>query len=214
VVRSRENFQRVYDLPENVIADKWLDAPALSRAKTLRALCLRAVKARGALTAAGVAEHYRIDGRTKSVQPHLDALAKTGDIECVEAEDTSKPFYIDPDAKKNTTSVLLSPFDNLLWDRAMLRRAWGFDHVMEIYKRPHERKYGYYVLPFLHGDRLMGRVDLKSERTEGALVARAVHREPGWDERADDALAKALARLARRIGLTDVRLVAPPPMRQ
>lgn len=208
VVRGRENFQRIYDIPQNVLPARVLDAPAPSEAETLRALSLRAVKARGALTAAGVAEHFRIDGRTKTVQPHLDALVKKGEILRVEPEDGGKPMYLDPDAREATASVLLSPFDNLVWDRAMLRRLWDFDHVMEIYKKPHDRKYGYYVLPFLHGDALVARVDVKSERAEGTLVARAVHRVEGarWSSATDDALAKALERLARGIGLSAAAL--------
>ncbi|HUR68465.1 MAG TPA: crosslink repair DNA glycosylase YcaQ family protein [Candidatus Thermoplasmatota archaeon] len=212
-VSGREGFQRVYDLPERVIPSKLLDAPAPSETETLRALCLRAVKARGVLTAAGVAEHFRIDGRTRTVQPHLDALARAGDVARAEPEDEGKPMYVDPDAKEGTASALLSPFDNLVWDRAFLRRAFGFDHVMEIYKRPHERVYGYYVLPFLHGDKLIARVDVKSERASGTLVARAVHRVEGapWSSGADDQLTKSLERLARTAGLERVRLAPAKP---
>ena len=78
--------------------------------------------------------------------------------------------------------MLLSPFDNLLWDRPFARRVLGFDHLIEVYKKEHERRYGYYVLPFLRRDRIVGRADLKSERGEGALVVKAFHREPGVRE--------------------------------
>ena len=202
-VCGREGFQRVYDLVENVIPAKHLDAPLPSERETLRAMCLRAVRARGALTAAGVAEHYRIAGRSATVQPHLEALAGEGELERAEAGGTT--FYVLPGTYPGgrNAATLLSPFDNLLWDRAMLRRVFGFDHVMEIYKRPHERKFGYYVLPLLVGDRLVGRVDAKAERAEGRLVARAVH----WEGEAhEDALAKALARLARTLGLKEAAL--------
>ncbi len=75
--------------------------------------------------------------------------------------------------------MLLSPFDNLLWDRPFARRVLGFDHLIEVYKQPHERRYGYYVLPFLRGDRIVGRADLKSERATGELVVKAFHLEEG-----------------------------------
>lgn len=103
------------------------------------------------------------------------------------------------------SGTLLSPFDNLLWDRAFVRRAFAFDHVMEIYKKPHERKYGYYVLPFLYGDRLVARLDLKSDRENGVLLVRALHWEPtARTEAAEDALERALDRLARSLGLEQV----------
>lgn len=212
-IRGRDGFQRVYDLPERVIPARVLAAPMPTARETLRALCLRAVRARGALTAAGVAEHFRIEGRAKTVRPHLEALAREGEIGRAEDE-RGRVWYLGEGegrdrarAGDGAPAVLLSPFDNLLWDRAMLRHVWGFDHVMEIYKRPHERRYGYYVLPFLMGDRLAGRVDLKAEREASTLVARRVHREPGWTSREEDGLAKALARLAWTLGLSaaDVR---------
>ena len=99
--------------------------------------------------------------------------------------------------------MLLSPFDNLLWDRPFARRVLGFDHLIEVYKKEHERRYGYYVLPLLWRDRIVGRADLKSERGEGALVVKAFHREPGVRASAalDDALDRALDRLRRACGL-------------
>jgi uncharacterized protein YcaQ len=103
-------------------------------------------------------------------------------------------------------AVLLTPFDNLLWDRPFARRILGFDHLIEVYKPAPQRRYGYYVLPFLRGDRIVGRADLKSERQEGRLVVRAFHREDGVRRSGalDDALDRALDRLARTIGLAEV----------
>jgi len=96
--------------------------------------------------------------------------------------------------------VLLSPFDNLVWDRAFLERVFGFRHVIEVYKREHERVYGYYVLPLLRRDRLVGRADLKHDRAEGVLRVKAFHPEPGARGSLDDALESAAARLARVLG--------------
>ena len=102
--------------------------------------------------------------------------------------------------------MLLSPFDNLLWDRGFVRRVFGFDHVIEIYKRAPERRYGYYVLPFLWRDRIVGRADLKSDRSEGALLVNAFHLEPGVRRSAalDEAFSRALDRLRRTVGLERV----------
>jgi uncharacterized protein YcaQ len=102
--------------------------------------------------------------------------------------------------------VFLSPFDNLLWDRAFTRRFFRFNHLIEVYKQAHQRVYGYYVLPLLIGDRLVGRADLKAYRDEGLLRVKAFHLEPGV--RGTAALAsrfeRALVRLARALGLERV----------
>src|SRR4029079_1172429 len=76
------------------------------------------------------------------------------------------PFYVDAAAELDgdpAPPVLVCPFDNLLWDRPLLERLFGFRHVIEVYKREHERAYGYYVLPLLAGDRIVGRADLKAD---------------------------------------------------
>jgi uncharacterized protein YcaQ len=96
--------------------------------------------------------------------------------------------------------VLLSPFDNLLWDRDFLARAFGFRHVIEVYKREHERVYGYYVLPLLRRDRIVGRVDLKHDRAARTLRVKAFHLEPGVRGNLSDCLDAALTRLARVLG--------------
>jgi len=126
-------------------------------------------------------------------------------------DDGGAPVYVlagtELDRPTPTGAVLVSPFDNLLWDRPFARRILGFDHLIEVYKPAPQRRYGYYVLPFVRGDRIVGRADLKSERTESRLVLKAFHREEGVRASAglDDALDRALARLARTIGLEEVR---------
>jgi uncharacterized protein YcaQ len=95
--------------------------------------------------------------------------------------------------------VLLSPFDNLLWDRPFARRVLGFDHLIEVYKPAHERRYGYYVLPLLHHDRIVGRADVKADRRAGRLLIHAYHPERGFTSTAP--LERAAARLARMLGL-------------
>jgi uncharacterized protein YcaQ len=140
----------------------------------------------------------------------VDALVGTGELERLRVDDGGAPVVVPGGAELDlpapTAAVLLSPFDNLLWDRPFARRILGFDHLIEVYKREHERRYGYYVLPLLWRDRIVGRADLKSERREGALVVKAFHREPGVRASAslDTALDRALARLARLIGLERV----------
>lgn len=211
VIAGRQAFQRLYDLPERVLPRAVLDAPVPGEGERLRALALRAVRARGALTEAGIVEHWRLRGGMKRIKPAVDALVTEGVLERVAVSDGGPPVVVeagaDLDPPAPAGAVLLSPFDNLLWDRPFARRIIGFDHLIEVYKRPHERRYGYYVLPFLRGDRLVGRVDLKSERASGELVVRAVHTEDGVRRSGafDDALDVALGRLRLTIGLERVR---------
>ena len=203
-------FQRLYDLAERVLPREVLEAPVPDEATRLRTLTLQAVHARGALTESGVREHWRLRGGAARVRPHADALVEDALLERVRVEDGGPPVLVpegaDLDRPRPTVAALLSPFDNLLWDRPFARRLFGFEHVIEVYKPAPERRFGYYVLPFLWRDRIVGRVDLKSERGEGTLVVRALHLEPRVMRSAalDDALDRALDRLRRVIGLERV----------
>ncbi len=211
VVSGRDGFQRRYDLPERVIPARWREAPVPTEAEATRALALKAIRARGALTERGVVEHWRMAGGVKAVQPALRRLEREGEIVRLAVEDGGPdvlaPAEADLDPPAPRAAVLLSPFDNLLWDRPFARRALGFDHLIEVYKKGHQRRYGYYVLPLVVGDRLVGRADVKSDREAGALWVKAVHREPGarWTSATEDGLARAADRLARSIGLAEVR---------
>ncbi len=204
-------FQRLYDLAERVIPGEILDAPEPDEATRLRELALRAVRARGALTEAGIVEHWRLRGGAARIRPHVEALGSEGLLERVRVADGEADVLVlagaNLDPARPTTSVLLSPFDNLLWDRQFARRVLRFDHLIEVYKPAPERQFGYYVLPFLWRDRVVGRADLKSERSEGALVVKALHLERGVRRSAalDDAFDRALDRLRRVIGLEHVR---------
>jgi uncharacterized protein len=209
-VAGRDGFQRLYDLPERVIPDRYLNAATPSEDEFRRGYALRAVQGRGALTEAGIAEHCRLDGGGRGMRPHVDALVEEGLVRRVAVEDGGAPVVVPADAELDGTvsrsGVLLSPFDNLLWDRAFVERVFEFRHVIEVYKRQHERVYGYYVLPFLYGDRLVGRADLKAERADGVLRVRAFHLEPGVrrSRALDQAFERALQRLARAVGLERV----------
>jgi uncharacterized protein len=211
VIAGRQGFQRLYDLPERVIPREVLDAPVPTEPERLRTLALKAVRARGALTASGIVEHWRLRGGAARIRPVADALVADGLLERLAVEDGGADVYVpggtDLEPPPPTAAVLLSPFDNLLWDRSFARRALGFEHLIEVYKKEHERRYGYYVLPFVWRDRVVGRADLKSERAEGALVVKAFHREDGVRVSAalDDALDRALDRLRRAAGLERVR---------
>jgi uncharacterized protein len=204
-------FQRLYDVPERVLPREVLDAPLPDEATRLRELIVRAVRARGALTEAAVKEHWRLLGGIARIRPHADALVAEGILEPLTVEDGGAPVLVPAgtplDPPRPSAAVLLSPFDNLLWDRPFAQRLFGFQHVIEVYKPAPQRQYGYYVLPFLWRDRLVGRADLKSDRGDGTLVVRAFHLEPGVRSSGalDDALDRALDKLRRVAGLEQVR---------
>jgi uncharacterized protein len=207
VIAGRESFQRLYDLPERVVPAELLDGPTPTRDEFVRWATLRAVRARGALTDAAVAEMFRLRGGAAGVRPQADALVEEGLLRRLDVEDGKAPVLVPPEdepAGRGPTGLLLSPFDNLLWDRTYLERVFGFRHVIEVYKREHERVYGYYVLPLLRRDRLVGRADLKYDRAEGVLRLKAFHPEPGVRGSLDGSLLAALARLARVLGAQDV----------
>jgi uncharacterized protein YcaQ len=204
VISGRRSFQRSYDLAERVIPKRWLDAPVPSEAETLRTLALLAVAARGALTEAAIREHWRLKGGRARLQPRLDELVAEERLDRLEADDGGAPFYVVAGTELDgdpAPPVLICPFDNLVWDRPLLERLFGFKHVIEVYKREHERRYGYYVLPLLAGDRFLGRADVKADRVEGVLRIRRFTPEPRVRGNVEAKLERAAARLARVLGL-------------
>jgi uncharacterized protein YcaQ len=206
-IAGRQGFQRLYDLPERVIPDRYLGARVPSEADFRKNYAFRAVEGRGALTESGIAEHCRFEGGAKGVRPYVDALVADGRLRRLEVDDGGAPVYVTAGAVLDGSAaapVLLSPFDNLMWDRPFLRRLFGFEHVIEVYKRPHERVYGYYVLPLLLGERFAGRADLKVDRASGVLRIKRFTPEPGVRRRLDEPLERAAARLARALGLESV----------
>jgi uncharacterized protein len=208
-IAGRRNFQRTYDLVERVIPRTWLDAPVPTEDETLRALALLAVRARGALTEAAIREHWRLKGGRARLHHHLEALVAEGQLREVAVDDGGLPFYMPADAELDGGPVpptLVCPFDNLVWDRPLLERLFGFRHVIEVYKREHEREFGYYVLPLLAGDRFAGRADVKADRAEGVLRIRKFTPEPKTRGDVRDKLERAAARLARVLGLDHVEL--------
>ncbi|HZD86674.1 MAG TPA: crosslink repair DNA glycosylase YcaQ family protein [Gaiellaceae bacterium] len=206
-IAGRNGFQRRYDLAERVIPRAALDAPTPDEGETLRTLALLAVQARGALTEPAIREHWRLKGGRARLHHHVHALVADGLLREVHPDDGGVPFYVAADAELDgdpAPPTLLCPFDNLLWDRPLLERLFGFRHVIEVYKRQHEREFGYYVLPLLAGDRLVGRADLKADRSEGVLHVRRFHREPRVRGNVGARLERAAARLARVLGLAEV----------
>jgi uncharacterized protein YcaQ len=146
---------------------------------------------------------WRLRGGAAGIRQHADALVAEGKLRRLDVEDGKAAVLVPADVEPNggvPPALLVSPFDNLVWDRTFLERVFGFRHVIEVYKREHERVYGYYVLPLLRKDRLVGRADLKHDRAERTLLVKAFHPEPGVRGSLEDCLEAALSRLARVLG--------------
>jgi uncharacterized protein YcaQ len=205
-VSGRRGFERLYDLPERVLPSSIINHPDIREADAQRGLLLRAITALGVGTEKDIRDYFRQD--PAPAKAGLAELMEEGAIEKVQVQGWKQPAYVLPQLKvprKITASALLSPFDSLIWERARTERLFDFHYRLEIYTPAHKRVYGYYVLPFLHNERIAARVDLRAERAAGRLAVHAVHEEePGLDEEGMHALAANLRQLADWLGLPDV----------
>ncbi|WP_296255200.1 MULTISPECIES: winged helix-turn-helix domain-containing protein [unclassified Pseudomonas] len=205
-VAGRRGFERLYDLPERVLPSAILNHPELAEADAQRDLLLHAVKALGVGTEKDIRDYFRQD--PTSARAGLAELQEQGVIERIQVQGWKQPAFALPALsapRKVSTSALLSPFDSLIWERARTERLFDFHYRLEIYTPAHKRIYGYYVLPFLHHERIAARIDLRAERAAGRLAVHAVHEEePGLDEEGIHALAANLRQLADWLGLPHV----------
>ncbi len=205
-IAGRVGMERRYALPERVLPDEVLGLPTPPLEATRRMQVERAVRARGIASEARVSDYYRVKGKRRTLAPAVEELVAEGVLErlrmtelgdtwLVPAEDAERAIAGD---ERPTGAFLLSPFDNLLWDRFEAEHLFGFEHRLEIYKPAPTRIYGYYVLPLLDGSGICGRIDVKADRKAGTLRALAVH----WQKRPRPrALREALARLGHVLGL-------------
>ncbi len=207
-IRSRRNFQRTFDLAERVIPEQWRKQE-WSLEESLRALILRALQGHGWATIGTLADTWRL----KNVRPQIGAalhdLASAGEAapcDLIDAEGGRRPGWVRaPDLElaarlrrvrpSPERGVLLSPFDPVLWDRKRVAQLFDFDQILEIFKPASKRRYGYYCLPVLAGDRLVARYDLKAHRRQGRLEVLALRYE------ADGAQPPAADRAAAEGGL-------------
>jgi len=205
VRRRLPNFQRIYDLPERII-DERHRGTAVPKAAAQRELLRQAASRLGVATLNDLADFYRIAPR--EARPRVMQLVAEGTLSEVAIEGWQEQAYLAADAcvpRAITGATLLSPFDPLAWFRPRAKRLFNFDYRIEIYVPAAKRRWGYYVLPFLVGENLVARVDLKADRQNRELLVRSAHLESGADpERVVAALSTELAELSSWLGLDRV----------
>jgi uncharacterized protein YcaQ len=192
--RRLGNFERAYDLTERILPGWVLALPTPAEPDARRELLALAARALGVATVSDLCDYYRLNiPKSKAA---LGELVEQGRLVPAEVEGWGRPAYVDPSARRPRrveARTLLSPFDSLVWERDRTERIFGFRYRIEIYTPPPKRIYGYYVLPFLLGDELVARVDLKTDRKGSALLVQAAWREPGVPE--EEVAAELMAEL-------------------
>jgi uncharacterized protein len=196
-IAGRRGFERVYDLAERVIPSAAFEAPAPPREESMKRLICLAAAACGVGTFGDLTGYLKVDGwrerlhvdgdggRVKPVARRLVAeLVDEGRLVPAQVEGWAEPAYLHPEARAPRAvdaRAIVTPFDSLVWERKRIERLFGMRYTIELYTPPAKRVFGYYVCPFLLGDTLVGRCDLKADRQRGALLLLGAHAEPGQD---------------------------------
>jgi len=200
----RRSFERVYDLTERVIPPAVLALPTPSEGEAHRSLIDQSARALGIATAGELRDYFRLG--PEDAKAAIAELIEAGAL--VPATVPGWPAaFLHRDARRPRrieARALLAPFDPLIWERGRTERLFGFRYRIEIYVPAAKRRHGYYVLPFLFGDRLVARVDLKADRQASRLLVHAVHLEPAAPAETIEALAVELEALAGWLGLGNV----------
>ena len=176
---SRRQFERLYDLPERVLPPEIVAAATIDEHAAHAILVERAAHALGVATEADLRDYYRLP--LASTRAAVAELVEAGTLVRANVEGWSKPAYVHRDSpapREIAARALLSPFDSLIWTRDRTHRMFGMKFRLEVYTPAPKRVHGYYVLPFLLGDTLAARVDLKADRAASTLRVQAAHLEP------------------------------------
>ena len=207
--RRSNDFARMYELTERWIPRHVLDRDVPTERDARKELLVLAAKHHGVGTFTDLSDYHRQNNPV--ARPLLTELVDEGRLLPVTVEGWKQPAFIHPEARRPRhvhARALLSPFDSLVFNRERTERVFGFHYRIEIYVPPPKRIYGYYVLPFLLGDELVGRVDLKSDRQRSVLLVQGSYAEPGVpDDVVVPELAAELQLMASWLGLDRVQVM-------
>lgn len=213
MVTARQGGQKVWDLAERVLP-QWTPREKLPEQEITKRAIEHSLKALGVGTEKHIKYHF-VRGRYPHFDEALAELIEKKRIRELEIKGWAGRWFIHQDvepllaASPSTLNAprttLLSPFDNLIADRARTEQMFGFDFRIEIYVPQAKRKYGYYVLPLLHGDELIGRLDPEMNRETSVLTVNAVHAEPGGKKHSGVVVAQAVNSLAQFLGAQEIR---------
>ncbi|MEI8024136.1 MAG: crosslink repair DNA glycosylase YcaQ family protein [Actinomycetota bacterium] len=174
------DFARIYDITERVLPQKIFNLPTPTENDARKQLLVRAAKAQGVANLSDLADYYR--QKTAVIKPLVSELVEQGELRAVTVAGWQEKAFIHRNAKlpkELHATALLSPFDSLVWCRPRNERLFDFHYRIEIYTPKEKRKFGYFVLPFMMNGELVGRVDLKADRTNSKLLVLSVHTEKG-----------------------------------
>ena len=207
VSAGRRGFERTYALPEQVMpAGLW--EREVPRADAVHALMERSARAHGIGTLSDLADYYRL--KTADARPALERLVDEGVVRRVAVPGWRRPAFLHRDARiprRVETTALLSPFDPVVWERERALRMFGFHYRIEIYTPAPKRRFGYYTLPVLIDEALVGRIDLKNDRKRGVLRVQSAWREEGVTDTVAERIVPVLRRLAAWQGLGELEVV-------
>ncbi|MBT94537.1 MAG: cytoplasmic protein [Acidimicrobiaceae bacterium] len=181
-IRRGNNFEKKYDLISNIVPSEILSLPSPTEEESLKKLYLWATSAMGVASARDIQDYFRT--RSSNTRTLLQELQDEGLLTRVEVEGWGlESFAISGFGipKEISPTCFLSPFDPIIWNRERLRRIFGFDYKLEIYKPKSKREFGYYVLPFMHNGQIVARVDLANRRQTGVLEVLGAFCEPSYD---------------------------------
>jgi uncharacterized protein YcaQ len=215
IAGRNSQFEIRYDLPERVIPREHLEASTPTERDAVKELVRRAARSHGVATLRDLADYYRmrsVPGQNQTgAAPIVDELVEEGELLPVSVEGVKRQAYLHRDARiprQVGARTLLSPFDPVVWERERTESLFDFFYRIEIYTPVEKRIHGYYVLPFLLGDQIVARVDLKADRKTGLLLVKAAYAEPCAPDETAEQLAAELDRLA---GWLDLHTVVVEP---